>query len=598
MSRKPSVSGSKRRLRCAIYTRKSTEEGLDQDFNSLDAQREACEAYVTSQRQEGWVMLPEPYDDGGYSGGSMERPGLKRLLADVEAGLIDIVVVYKVDRLTRALADFAKIVEIFDAKGASFVSVTQAFNTTTSIGRLTLNVLLSFAQFEREVTAERIRDKIAASKKKGMWMGGMVPLGYDVADRRLVVNGAEAETVRLIFRRYRDLGSVRALKEKLDRSGIVSKRRVNRHGCATGGKPFSRGALYALLQNPIYRGQIAHKGECYPGLHEAIVDEELWESVQQRLGANRRNGVRRPGTARESFLSGLLYDADGNRMIATHAVKRLAGGGAVACKRYRYYVGPMASPGNKDRDRPQLRLPAEPLEDAALTMLAAALRDPILLAPVLRPNLGSAAILEPVLARARIAGEVLLNDPAIHENAEGRNAPAALLHALAARIEIGDRVLRLHLTAEALLDRFAGGQKLDPDSWAETGEGNDDTIVIERPFAKPVNGRPARLLLGQAPDRPRRDPALIALVANARRWSGMLLSGDAPSVLEITEREGLGKGVISRTLPLAFLAPEIAEAILDGHQPEGLTAGALYRTADIPHDWAAQRRLLGFDRAA
>ena len=270
----------------------------------------------------------------------------------------------------------------------------------------------------------------------------------------------------------------------------------------------------------------------------------------------------------------------------------------IACKRYRYYVGPGISSDNKDRNQPQLRLPAEPLEDAALTMLSDALRNPILLAPALRPCLGSAAILKPVLARARQAGEELCNNPAIHESAEGRDASATLLHSLADRIEIGDKVLRLHLKVDALLDRFVGGQNLNHGNRAETGEGNDETIVIERPFAKPVNGRPTRLLLGQAPDRLRRDPALIAIVANARRWSGMLLSGDAPSVLEITEREGLGKGVISRALPLAFLAPDITEALLDGRQPEGLTAGALYRTADLPRDWAAQRKLLGFSRAA
>jgi site-specific DNA recombinase len=594
MKNKPSGSGSQRRLRCAIYTRKSTEEGLDQDFNSLDAQREACEAYIASQRHEGWVMLPEPYDDGGFSGGSIERPGLKRLLANVEAGRIDVVVVYKVDRLTRALADFAKIVEIFDDKGASFVSVTQAFNTTTSMGRLTLNVLLSFAQFEREVTAERIRDKIAASKKKGMWMGGVVPLGYDVADRRLLVKADEAETVRLIFRRYRDLGSVRALKAELDRNGIVSKHRTDRHGRATGGRPASRGALYALLQNPIYRGEIAHKGERYPGLHDAIVDDELWAAVQQRLANNRRNGMRRPGTSRESFLSGLLYDDDGDPMIASHAVKRLLGGGAAARKRYRYYV----AQANNNTDEPLLRLPAERIEDAVLVMLSDALQDQLLLMPALRPHLRSTTALESTLERIRNAAQAQGNEETLGQEPASLNSQTALLHALVSRIDHGIDHLRLHIKIAALLDRYGPEQKIDPERDGERRDRIDDVIVFERPFNGPANGRPARLLLGHALDRPRRDAALIALVANARRWSGMLLSGKATSVLEITEREGLGKGVISRTLPLAFLAPDIAEAILDGRQPDGLTVGGLYRLADLPRDWDAQRKLLGFNRAA
>ena len=236
-------------IRCAIYTRKSHEEGLEQDFNSLDAQREACEAYILSQKQEGWTCLPEMYDDGGLSGATLERPALKRLLADIEAARVDTVVVYKVDRLTRSLGDFAKIVEVFDQYDVTFVSVTQQFNTTTSMGRLTLNMLLSFAQFEREVTGERIRDKIAASKRKGMWMGGLPPLGYDVKDRKLVINDTEADTVRHIYRRYTDLGSVRTLQAELNRSGIKSKRRLNRYGRVTGGQPLARGALYHLLQN-------------------------------------------------------------------------------------------------------------------------------------------------------------------------------------------------------------------------------------------------------------------------------------------------------------------------------------------------------------
>jgi DNA invertase Pin-like site-specific DNA recombinase len=272
---------------CAIYTRKSSEEGLEQDFNSLHAQREACEAFIKSQAGEGWRPVKTAYDDGGLSGGTMERPALQRLLADIDQGLIDVVVVYKVDRLTRSLADFAKMVEVFDTHGVSFVAVTQQFNTTTSMGRLTLNVLLSFAQFEREVTGERIRDKIAASKRKGMWMGGCVPLGYDISDRRIVIDEREAESVRYIFRRYEELGCVRLLKEDLDRRGVVSKRRTSKTGTESGAHSFSRGALYALLSNPIYVGEIRHKNLRYPGQHQAIVDRAVWERTQQQLQERR-----------------------------------------------------------------------------------------------------------------------------------------------------------------------------------------------------------------------------------------------------------------------------------------------------------------------
>jgi DNA invertase Pin-like site-specific DNA recombinase len=279
-------TAEKRSIRCAIYTRKSSDEGLEQSFNSLDAQREACQAYILSQTHEGWSALEAHYDDGGYSGGSMERPGLKRLMADIKARKIDTVVVYKVDRLTRSLADFAKMVEAFDARGVSFVSVTQQFNTTTSMGRLTLNVLLSFAQFEREVTGERIRDKIAASKRKGMWMGGMVPLGYDIKDRQLIVNENEAEQLREIFQLYLELGCVKKLKARLDESGARTKIRNSQSGHSYGGAAYSRGGLYKILQNRIYIGEIHHKAQFYPGLHAPIIDREQWEKVRALMAEN------------------------------------------------------------------------------------------------------------------------------------------------------------------------------------------------------------------------------------------------------------------------------------------------------------------------
>ena len=369
----PSNIAGGRKIRCAIYTRKSSEEGLEQEFNSLDAQREACEAFVRSQKHEGWSILPQLYDDPGYSGGTMERPALKRLLADIAAHRIDAVVVYKVDRLTRSLSDFAKIVEVFDAHSVSFVSITQAFNTTTSMGRLTLNVLLSFAQFEREVTGERIRDKIAASKKKGLWMGGQPSLGYDVKDRKLVVNEAEAAIVRMIFRRYLELGSVRALKAALDEEGVVSKQRTAADGSPYGGKSFSRGALYLMLQNRIYRGEIVHKGAAYPGEHAPIIDEDLWSSVQLRLEANgveRREGQ---APARPNLLTGMLFDADGQPMTPTHAVKKGV--------RYRYYVSRRLVTGTRSEDGNRQtsgqRIPAANLEGLVVQRLRSFFADPV-----------------------------------------------------------------------------------------------------------------------------------------------------------------------------------------------------------------------------
>jgi len=353
------------RVCCAIYTRKSSEEGLEQEFNSLQAQREAL---ITSQRHEGWVCPRASYDDGGFSGSTMGRPALQRLLADIAAGRVDIVVVYKIDRLTRSLADFAKIVEILDARDASFVSVTQQFNTTTSMGRLTLNVLLSFAQFEREVIGERIRDKIAASKKKGMWMGGVPPLGYRVQDRKLVIIDSEAEIVRSIFRRYAELGSVRLLKEELETQGIKSKSWTSASGRRIGDKPFSRGALYLILQNRTYLGEIVLKGQSHPGEHTPIIDQPLWNTVQEQLAANtatRNSGTR---THQPSLLAGILFDDDGNRMTPSHAVKQGT--------HYRYYVSHRLITKDQTNRAAGLRIPAAEVEQLVTSRVRQWLLDP------------------------------------------------------------------------------------------------------------------------------------------------------------------------------------------------------------------------------
>src|SRR6202051_367245 len=347
------AANPKASLRCAVYTRVSTEHGLEQEFNSLDNQREASEAYIESQAHEGWRLMRDRYDDGGFSGGSMERPALKKLLDAVRARRIDVIVVYKVDRLTRSLADFAKLVELFDEHRVSFVSVTQAFNTTTSMGRLTLNVLLSFAQFEREVTGERIRDKIAASKKKGIWMGGVVPLGYRVENRALHVVEEHAVFVRGLFRRYLEIGSVVRLKAILDHEDARLPFRTDGTGKTIGGGLISRGHLYKILSNPIYLGRLTHKGQAHEGLHDLIVDQETWDRVQRLLA---EHAQRTAGNCQSSdaLLAGKLFDDRGNRMSPSHAAK----GG----RRWRYYVSQAVLQGRKHDAGSVARVPALEIE--------------------------------------------------------------------------------------------------------------------------------------------------------------------------------------------------------------------------------------------
>lgn len=341
---------------CAIYCRKSSDEGLDQDFNTLDAQREACEAYIASQRAEGWALIKTQYDDGGYSGGNMDRPGLQALLTDIKDGKVDTIIVYKIDRLTRSLMDFAKLVDIFDEHNVTFVSVTQSFNTTTSMGRLTLNVLLSFAQFEREVSAERIRDKIAASKKKGMWMGGNPPIGYEVRDRKLLIKPGDAKTAQMIFERYLALGSVAALKKELDERGIISPVRISKRGHKVGGQAFSRGALYSTLGNPIYVGKVRHKDQIYDGQHVALIDEELWDRVQKKLSDQAVTHKSHKKARDVNLLKGLLFDPDGKPYSPSHTKK----GG----KRYRYYISQTLLQFGDHPKSAMARLPAHEIEQA------------------------------------------------------------------------------------------------------------------------------------------------------------------------------------------------------------------------------------------
>ena len=354
--------GATKPVRCAIYTRVSTEHGLEQDFNSLDAQRDAAQAYIRSQAHAGWTLIRSRYDDGGYSGGSTERPALQRLLADVRARKVDVIVVYKVDRLTRSLADFAKLVELFDEHGVSFVSVTQQFNTTTAMGRLTLNVLLSFAQFEREVTSERIRDKIAASKRKGLWVGGITPLGYETTDRKIVVVEEEAERVRTIFRSYLKLGSLDRLMADLRKRGIVTKIRSLKTGRTVGGIPFTRGPLAHLLRNRFYIGEVVYKGEVFPGEQPAILDRDLFDAVQSKLNDQKTNRTA-TRTKSDALLIGRIYDDHGNRMSPSHARKLGV--------RYRYYVSSALLHGQPGRAGSVRRVPAAEVE----ALVACAVRE-------------------------------------------------------------------------------------------------------------------------------------------------------------------------------------------------------------------------------
>ncbi len=347
----------KRKLRCAVYTRKSSEEGLEQEFNSLHAQRESCEAYIASQRSEGWALIREHYDDGGVSGGTLERPGLKLLLEDIEEGLIDVVVVYKIDRLSRSLMDFSRLVEVFDRNNVTFVSVTQSFNTTTSMGRLTLNILLSFAQFEREVTGERIRDKIAASRKKGMWMGGTVPLGYDVKDRRLEINRAEAKTVRLVFERFAEIGSATVLARELRADGVTTKQ----------GKPVSKGYIYRLLNNRVYIGEAVHKGQSYPGQHKGIITRKLWDKVHAILRTSPRKRASNTRAQTPALLKGLLFGPDGAAFSPCHTRKK--------DRLYRYYVSQTVLKHGAGTC-PVGRVPAGEIEAAVIDQLRAVFRQP------------------------------------------------------------------------------------------------------------------------------------------------------------------------------------------------------------------------------
>lgn len=534
------------KTRCAIYTRKSSEEGLEQDFNSLDAQREACAAYIASQRHEGWVMVKDHYDDGGISGGHLDRPALKALMFDIEAGRVDRIVVYKIDRLTRSLADFARLVERLDGAGASFVSVTQAFNTATSMGRLTLNVLLSFAQFEREVTAERIRDKIAASKKKGLWMGGNVPLGYEAEHRTLRIVPEEAEAVRTLFDLYEQYGTVTTVTKRAAKLGLRSKRRAGREGTKRGGTIMGRGQIHHLLCNPVYAGRIRHKEQVHDGQHVAIIDPERFDKIQARLMDKSAKSRSKPTAAHPSPLAGKLFDETGDRLTPSHASK--------AGKRYRYYISRLLIAGAEGDAGTGWRLPADRLERD----LGQAVREH-LIANIERGKIG-----------VTDAGSI----PQLRRQAEGLGKNA--LNGIDA-VRLGDGTLSVDLNKDGIADLLSTA----PDPIAS------EVMTFNRPFSQRRRGVETRLIVG-APE-PVLDNILIANVARAAQWRAALCAGD--DLATIAVRDGITVKYLGEMLPFAFLSPKLVRTILEGRQPSALTTNWLRRHG-LPASWGDQERIL------
>ena len=550
------------RIRCAIYTRKSTDEGLEQTFNSLDAQREACEAYVKSQQHEGWQAIASHYDDGNYSGGNMERPALKQIMADIEAGKVSVVVVYKVDRLTRSLADFAKMIELFDKYKVSFVSVTQHFNTTTSMGRLTLNVLLSFAQFEREVTSERIRDKIAASKKKGMWMGGNVSLGYKVVNRKLLIQESEAVTVRRVFREFLRLGSVLCLEEWLRANDIRTRR----------GNYFLGGPLYTMLRNPLYLGLIRHKAAIYPGEHMDVIDRVTWDKAQSLLDQNTHGQRRKERSTQPSLFTGIIFDAGDNRYSPTHSSKN-------GC-RYRYYTSRAAIHKTERPDSPA-RIPAPGLEKAVTERILSLLNAPSQLLAVLKdslldeenapPNGFYTAIVE------RAAKMVKSWKP--------RPAPDRehFLKAVIDRIVVQAEHIEIRLRLAAILQELLGS---DPAGQGVQAAAKFLPIAsVTCPFKHMASGRALRLVIGKdrlSNDRSRQ--LILRAIARSRLWYLRIVDGEATCLNDIIRRDGIDASNAKKIFPLAFLSPSCTQSILRSNAD--LTLKALLE--NIPMEWSRQ----------
>ncbi len=525
-------TGPSKPVRCAIYTRVSTDQGLDQDFNSLDAQYGASQAYIQSQAHAGWAMLRSKYDDGGFSGGNTDRPALQRLLDDVRTGKIDIIVVYKVDRLTRSLADFAKLVELFDKHDISFVSVTQQFNTTTSMGRLTLNVLLSFAQFEREVTSERIRDKIGASKRKGLWVGGMAPLGYDTKDRKITVNEIEAERVRTIFRSYLKFGSLNLLIADLHKRGIISKLRTLKTGEAVGGIPFTRGPLGYLLRNRFYIGEVAFKGEILQGEQPAIVDRALFNAVQSKLD-KQNNSHKLTRMKSEALLAGRIFDDRGNRMSPSHACKRGI--------KYRYYLSSALLHGRPANAGSAPRVPAVEIE----TQTVKAVRE-----------------------------HLKLDDP--------NDASIVRAHVVRVEVQANQLVVQLASTQKSKRGRPSTSNNLLHIPWHKTSS------VRRREILLPNNG--SSQTNNARPIRSETRATLVASISRGRTWLDEMAADPKATTDSIAKRERCSPRKINKTISLAFLAPDLVKAAIEGTLPHGMGVARLF---DLPAEWSRQRHVLG-----
>ncbi len=554
---------AQRTIRCAIYTRKSSEEGLEQDFNSLDAQHAACAAYILSQKHEGWRQVAQRYDDGGLSGSNLERPALRRLMADIGAGRIDMVVIYKIDRLTRALTDFARLVERFDAANCSFVSVTQAFNTSTSMGRLTLNVLLSFAQFEREVTAERIRDKIGASKQKGMWMGGLVPMGYEADGRTLRINETEATDVRTLFSLYLEHGCIRGVKAEADKQGIVSKRRSFSTGGTCGGVSLSQGALHYLLTNPVYVGEIRHKGKNYPGQHPPLIERAVWDAVQAGLqdkAARPRQGNQSDEVSTQphpSPLAGKLVDETGDRLTPSHAGKNT--------RRHRYYVSRRLVTGTREQqDLAAWRLPGEQLERVVADGIVRHLR---------RLRDENRFLVDPSPSAWRHIEHAFEK---VVTAVESRQSP--FWPEIVSRGQIAPGLLSLDLDGGAL------GKELDIDPVTIAAH----AVSVQVPFQLRRRGVEARMVTGL--EAPAVDPLLCRTIARALDWMDEVRGGRP--IAGIAAAEGVTERFIRARLPMALLSPAIVTAIEQGRQPPTLTTETLVRMT-IPTDWTIQAKVLG-----
>ena len=546
------MTGANKLVRCAIYTRVSTDSGLDQEFNSLDAQYDAASSYIRSQAHAHWALVRTRYDDGGFSGGSTNRPALQQLLADIKAHRINVIVVYKVDRLTRSLADFAKLVELFDAHGVSFVSVTQQFNTTTSMGRLTLNVLLSFAQFEREVTAERIRDKVGASKRKGLWVGGMVPFGYELKDGKLLIVEDEAKRVRTIFKRYLDLESVNRLVVELGERGFRSKIRKLSTGAVRGGIAFTQGPLFYMLRNRFYIGEVLYKNEICPGPQPPLLNRELFDAVQAKLTEqwSHRTITRSKSAA---LLSGLLFDDAGHPMRPTHATK--------SGVRYRYYVSQPHLRGSAKLSSSSVgRVPATDIEAAVTEAIAVHFRD--------------------------------RTSAAANQTADRNKLVAHIV-----RIEVRKKELAIKLKRPAA----DNGSDVDQEFAADLEtDGNASDPILRIPWCKPSSRKSRELLLPASiprrtvrPMKSERRTALLKAIARGRAWLDDIISGAASGPEQLAARHKCSVRHVNMTISMAFIAPPLIKAAIEGRLPRGIGVANL---RDAPAEWSRQFERLGLSK--